>query len=86
MNPFGKDKREKKGQYQMVKVGLEIISIFLNEASEVEQVEVKQRAHEIRLNPPHFRPTRGLCMVGTLTILLTEGLFLGFIQIVQFFL
>jgi hypothetical protein len=86
VNPFGKARREKKSQFQMVKLGLEILSIFLNEASEGDQLEVKQRAHEIRQNPPHFRQTRGLCMVGTLAIFLTEGLILGFIQVLQSFL
>lgn len=83
VNPFGKTKREKESQFQMVKIGLEIIAIFLSDASSSDLNKIRKRAHEIRDNPPVFHPKGGLCLIGTLLIFLVEGSIIGIVQILQ---
>ena len=84
INPLGREKRAKKRQFQMVKIGLHLLATFLSKASSSDLLEIKRRAHEIREAPPYFSPKRGLCMIGGLLIILIEGAIIGVIQIIQF--
>ncbi len=84
VNPLGREKREKIGQFKMVKIGLHLLATFISVATPSELLEIKTRAHEIRETPSHFRPKGGLCMIGGLLIILIEGAIIGVIQIIQF--
>jgi len=84
VNPLGREKRERKGQFQMVKIGLHLLVTFLSEASSSDLLEIKSRAHEIHDAPLNFRPKGGLCMIGGLLIILIEGAIIGVFQILQF--
>ena len=82
VNPFGRKNREEEGRFQMVKIGLHIIAIFISEAPSSDLKEVRSRIYEMRQDPIHFHPKRGfLCMIGGLLILLIEGTIIGFIHI-----
>ncbi len=70
----------------MVTLGLEILLIVLNESPTTLQKECKERALEIRENPPHFQPKGGFCMVGAILILFFEIIFLFFPEIVSAFI
>lgn len=76
-SPFGLQKKKIEKQFQICKIGLQILSLFFRSASAKELKEVAKNAHAIRSSPPHAPRTEGMCLVGSCAILLCEGILIG---------